>query len=64
MVTKAKVSRRVPSGRFHESHIPAKAKGPGSTVVMAKTRLMGLAAAGTANRRVYIDWFYGARRRT
>src|SRR4030081_3723803 len=44
VVTIAKVSRRVPSDRFHESQMPAKAKGPGSVRVMAKTRLMGLDA--------------------
>jgi hypothetical protein len=38
VVTIAKVSRRLPSGRFHESQMPAKAKGPGSVSVMAKTR--------------------------
>jgi hypothetical protein len=43
-MTRAKVSSRVASGRFHESHMPAKAKGPGSVRVMAKTRLTGLAA--------------------
>jgi hypothetical protein len=44
VVTKAKVSRRVPSSRFHESSMPAKAKGPGSVRVMAKTCLMGFGA--------------------
>jgi len=38
VVTIAKVSRRLPSGRFHESQMPAKAKGHGSVSVMAKTR--------------------------
>jgi hypothetical protein len=40
----AKVSRQVPSDRFHASQIPAKAKGLGSVRVMAKTRLTGLRA--------------------
>src|SRR5258708_29296618 len=43
VVTKANVSRYVPSGRFRSSQMPGKANGPGSVRVMLKTRLMGLA---------------------
>src|SRR5258705_2914547 len=36
VVTKANVSRYVPSGLFHASQMPAKANGPGSARVMLK----------------------------